>query len=278
MKHALAVEEASIAVNIALPETLYAIDAIKKGHYSAHCLTKRKQVSQIEGEVTADNAYEITDPAFLGEVGSSTQMAWLTTLNLNGYSTQFKLDTGAEVTAITEQTYESIESLPLSKPSKTLYGPSRQPLKSLGQFSGKFCHKDRTTMQPVFVVNGLKVNLLGLPAITTMNLAVQVDATEAGSSNSRKMDRPDFRKQFSSLFHGLGNLGEPYEIHLKPGAVPHCIFTPRHVPLPLREQVKQELDQMESMGVITKINDPTPWCAGMVVVPKKEGKIRICVN
>ena len=35
---------------------------------------------------------------------------------------------------------------------------------------------------------------------------------------------------------------------------------------------------MESMGVIEKSSDPTPWCAGMVVVPKRDGKIRICVD
>ena len=35
---------------------------------------------------------------------------------------------------------------------------------------------------------------------------------------------------------------------------------------------------MEAMGVISKVEDPTPWCAGMVVVPKKDGKVQICVD
>ena len=35
---------------------------------------------------------------------------------------------------------------------------------------------------------------------------------------------------------------------------------------------------MESMGVITRIDEPTEWCAGMVVVPKRSGKVRICVD
>ena len=35
---------------------------------------------------------------------------------------------------------------------------------------------------------------------------------------------------------------------------------------------------MQSMGVITKINEPTEWCAGIVAVPKPNGKIRICVD
>ena len=35
---------------------------------------------------------------------------------------------------------------------------------------------------------------------------------------------------------------------------------------------------MESMGVITRIDEPPEWCAGMVVVPKRGGKVRICVD
>ena len=35
---------------------------------------------------------------------------------------------------------------------------------------------------------------------------------------------------------------------------------------------------METQGVISKVNQPTPWCAGMVAVPKKSGAIRICVD
>ena len=35
---------------------------------------------------------------------------------------------------------------------------------------------------------------------------------------------------------------------------------------------------MESMGIISKVDEPTPWCAGMVVVPKKSGAVRICVD
>ena len=30
--------------------------------------------------------------------------------------------------------------------------------------------------------------------------------------------------------------------------------------------------------MISKVTEPTEWCAGMVVVPKKSGKVRICVD
>jgi hypothetical protein len=35
---------------------------------------------------------------------------------------------------------------------------------------------------------------------------------------------------------------------------------------------------MESLGVISKDIESTPWCAGMVVVPKHSGDVRICVD
>ncbi|XP_049335604.1 uncharacterized protein LOC125802248 [Astyanax mexicanus] len=71
---------------------------------------------------------------------------------------------------------------------------------------------------------------------------------------------------------------QPYHIELEKDATPYALSTPRRVPLPLRDKVKEELDRMEFMGVISKVSSPTEWCAGMVVVPKPSGKIRICVD
>ena len=70
-------------------------------------------------------------------------------------------------------------------------------------------------------------------------------------------------------------MSDEYEIRLKPDAKPHALFTARHVPIPLREKVRTELQRMEDLGVISKIDQPTPWCAGMVVVPKKSGEVCI---
>ena len=35
---------------------------------------------------------------------------------------------------------------------------------------------------------------------------------------------------------------------------------------------------MQSIGVITEITEATEWCAGMVVIPKANGQVRICVD
>ena len=118
----------------------------------------------------------------------------------------------------------------------------------------------------MFVIRNLKSNLLGLPAIAALGILERVDAVESES----KM--PDIVRKFGGVFHRLGTLGEEYDIKLKEGAVPYCLYTPRNVPIPLQEKVKEELQRMEAMGVISKVDGPTQWCAGMVVVPRSWGR------
>ena len=76
----------------------------------------------------------------------------------------------------------------------------------------------------------------------------------------------------------MGNFGDPYTIQLSEDVCPYALYTPRAVPIPLRQKVIEELERMESLGVITKIEEPTEWCSGMVVVPKSNGTVRICVD
>ena len=80
------------------------------------------------------------------------------------------------------------------------------------------------------------------------------------------------------MFRGVGNISEEYTIHLKEDAEPYSLFAPRNVAIPLREKVRKELQRMEALGVISKVTQPTMWCAGMVVVQKRSGDIRICVD
>jgi len=56
-----------------------------------------------------------------------------------------------------------------------LSSPSSAKLNVLGQFEDTFTYKDSQMMQPVFVVVGLKNNLLGLPAIIALNLVTRLD-------------------------------------------------------------------------------------------------------
>ena len=120
----------------------------------------------------------------------------------------------------------------------------------------------------VYLVRGLQHPLLGQGAIKALDLIQVV----------RAVCSEKFENKYKDHFTGLGNLGEPYRIKLRAGAKPIALTTARHVPIPLLEKVRVELQNMESSRIISHVEEPTEWCSGMVVVPKSDGPIRICVD
>ena len=249
-----------------------------KGHFASQCFSKAMLlpanevlVKTEEGESSVEEEELTLDDAFLDAVTSESHpTSWTAPILLNKMKAVFKLDTGAEATAITEQTYKSLPKQALKQPTKLLRGPARQRLNVLGQFTATLAHQQNSAVQTVYVVQGLKTNLLGLPAITALNLLCRLGTVTCGTAS--------IHKAFPTLFKGLGTLGDDYTIKLKENAYPYRLYTLRNVAIPLREKVKQELDHMERHGVISRVTDPTPWCAGMVVVLKSNGSVSICFD
>lgn len=119
--------------------------------------------------------------------------------------------------------------------------------------------KEREVEQDYFVKK-LHKPLLGQPAIEALGIIKQIYHIQ-----TTKLEPTE---QFPELFTGLGKLQTEYSIKLQEGTKPFAITVLRRVPVPLRRKLKEELDRMETQGVISKITKPTKWCAGMVVVLK----------
>ena len=133
---------------------------------------------------------------------------------------------------------------------------------------------DRSSTQTVYVVCGLRLPLLGRPAIDALHLLIQIDAVPTD-----KLNDAHIYADFPCLFSGLGEFkGRSHRIHLRDNAVPYSLTTPRRVPLPRLDQVVAELKLMETLGIIREVDEPTDWCTGVVVIPKADGSIRICVD
>ena len=158
---------------------------------------------------------------------------------------------------------------PIQTADQQLYGAGQNSLIVKGMVKTELWKNPQViSKQKMYLVKNLKYPLLGQPAIEALGLLKLI-----GSVKTKKT-----LKQHSDRFEGLGDLGEPYKIQLRKDAVPFAITTPRRVALPLMEKVKAELQSMQERGIISKIEEPTEWCAGMVVVPKPNGKVRICVD
>ena len=66
---------------------------------------------------------------------------WVVTISLNGSPVEFKIDTGADVSVISDTTYKALaKKTPLKPAKKFLMGPSSQLLDVRGQFTGTLQH------------------------------------------------------------------------------------------------------------------------------------------
>ena len=63
-------------------------------------------------------------------------------------------------------------------------------------------------------------------------------------------------------------------LHFKDGATPH-FCCPHSIHYTIKETVEKELDRLEEVGILKKV-DHSEWAAPIVPVPKKDGTIRIC--
>ena len=84
-------------------------------------------------------------------------------------------------------------------------------------------------------------------------------------------------KNFRDVFEGIGELQGEYTIKTTPDVLP-VVHPPRKLPIALQEPVRQELDDMVKSNVIAPVSEPTEWVSSMVVVEKKNNKIRICLD
>ena len=106
----------------------------------------------------------------------------------------------------------------------------------------------------------------------------QVFSVENVMSSSKPLTKEQVIEMFPDVFdEGLGLLEGEYHIRLNDSTnpVPHA---PRRGQVALRNKIKETLEELHSAKVIQPVSKPTPWISSMLAVPKKNGKIRICID
>ena len=91
--------------------------------------------------------------------------------------------------------------------------------------------------------------------LVTLNCSVQqrssLNAVHPPEQVSPIKDKDDLLKRYPNCFDGVGKFQGWYHITVDP-SVPPVVHAHRRVPLSLRDDIKDELDDMESLGIIRK--------------------------
>ncbi|KAJ8405712.1 hypothetical protein AAFF_G00316920 [Aldrovandia affinis] len=235
-----------------------------------HCLAEHCRYGTLHDEMDTDDDYEV---AFLGSMTADAgDSPWMTEVKMDNHNTVLKIDTRADVTTVPETLYTQGQFSKLERATLVLKGPGRVPLKVKGKFTATLSKRNKTTKEDVYVMEGLSTPLLSRPAAKALQLVARLEDVSLDSKETIK-------QEFPKLFSGLSKMEGEYNIVLKPAGGKAFLPLKAQAHLPLLPKIKDELHRMEKQGVISKVEEPTEWCAPMMVVPKSAGRgVRICTD
>ena len=108
--------------------------------------------------------------------------------------------------------------------------------------------------------------ILGLSSCEDMNLVQRIDVIDDSILSS-----------YGDVFQGIGEMRHEYCIQYDKTVRP-VVHPPRKVPAALRENLQKELERMETEGIIEKVDHPTDWVSSLVIVEKRTGGLRLCLD
>ena len=150
--------------------------------------------------------------------------------------------------------------------------------------------EDRTSVTAkLYVTQGSSWSLIGQnTAVEIGLLRIGPEVSSVNKVNKLKVDNdklsalPKSVQQILSsnakMFHGIGKLKD-FEVKFKvdPSVTPVSQRL-RGLPYHTRKQVEDELEKLEDLGIIEKVQEPTPWIPPLVAVHKTNGSVRRCLD
>ena len=201
-----------------------------------------------------------------------------TVLTVCGVKVEMEVDTGAEVSTMPIAMYQQyFRHVPLCPSTVRLHQYDGSILPTKGEIEVMVSTNQQTTTGKFVIVDitNDQLPLLGRDWL----LKLRLDWPKLLGYNSvHKMDSMTLKSEFPDVFKKELGFLQSIEavIDLKEGSKPRFCKN-RPIPFALREQVEQTIHKQVADGELEPV-DRSDWAAPIVVVTKKDGGIRICVD
>lgn len=264
----------------AFGKTCYACNL--KNHFGSVCRNK-KQVNEcsndkLESSDSSDN--ESDDPFALYAISSDKHVNEIFSyVNIDEKSIKMKIDSGSSVNVLPKKMFDKVIGKTILLPNdNTLisYGGKKLPI--LGKCNLKIGVNGKSINAVFYIVDLKSKPLLGLSSSLELNL-IKIDKTVevAGVINAPKSSYDSILEEYEDIFKGLGCVKGTYKINMDPNVKPR-IAPQRKVPLSILPRLKAKLDELIEQGVVSKVEEPTEWVSSLVIVEKKNGSLRLCLD
>jgi len=201
-------------------------------------------------------------------------------VQVNGKAVEMMIDTGASVNLLDEATFHRIDcgnKLLEHAHSKIYSYGFDTPLPLLGTPSTTIKSGSNSPTTQLHVVKGNMGNLLSYNTAQKLGLiTVSVNSTTVTDVNKNSPE--SLQEEFECLFGGIGRLrNKIVKLHVDPDITPRQ-QPHRRIPFHVRGDVEKELERLDRLNIIERVEGPTPWISPIVVGTKKSGEVRICVD
>ncbi|KRY17328.1 Transposon Tf2-9 polyprotein [Trichinella patagoniensis] len=191
-------------------------------------------------------------------------------LSIEGKRCQLEVDSGSDVTIISEQTFEDFKKLKLAPTTLSLVSFLGKQVKLMGSCLVNVDYSIIHTRLRIFVAKGNCPNLLGLEWFEPLGIRIE------GINHINSSPVESALRKYQAVFTpDLGcYAGEPVSLDLDP-SVPPVRMKARKVPLALKEKIDMELDKLVKQKVLEPVSHPV-WATPIVTPMKPDVSVRIC--
>ena len=281
-------------------------------HFAAKCRelreykSKKKSVKLVDSYVTetfndssdSDSMLVMDTVASVSDSKYQSKLFTYLILNDNVF-TKFQIDCGSTVNVIPRPNYERIFKDPnleqVEPTDTTLVMFNKAQVSPLGQRTVQVKNPKNNKMYKVLflivehgcrpVIGAVTCQLMKLITVNYENVQEETDNIQSlkhldavmSSEDVVPMTLNDVVDRYPELFTGEGLL--PGTLHLEvDDQVPPVKLPVRKPPIALRDKFKSELERLCQLGVICRMTEPSEWISATVIVPKPNGKIRLCID
>lgn len=250
-----------------------------KNHFAKACKSG-KRVSRNHGQKkvrTVNEEEEEDENDWIYSVDSADNREVKCRMQLDNRDATFLIDTGATVN-ILPQTMIKNEMIRPTRTSLSQYNGDK--LETVGTTTLELVNPKTKTgeMTDFIVCKGNCQAFMGLKTATRFGL---IEVKEDKFERVRVMNQKKecILQEFKEVFDDekVGCLPGIQKLKVNPGIQP-VIQPSRRIPIAIKPKLRIELDRMERMGIIKKVDKPTPWVNQVVVSPKRNGELRICLD
>uniref|UniRef100_A0A6P7F1X8 Uncharacterized protein LOC114325459 n=1 Tax=Diabrotica virgifera virgifera TaxID=50390 RepID=A0A6P7F1X8_DIAVI len=201
---------------------------------------------------------------------------WFQKNIINGKGSILKVDTGSEVNILNSSDFTNlnIDHNMLENTNSSLSSYTGHVINVVGKIYIPCSFKNIFKDCLFYILdNDKQKSLLGLKAARDFKIVCDQPSVSMIDNETNHIIN-----SYKSIFSGVGKVNRYFNITLSSDAVPFISGT-RKIPLAIRSQVKNKLDDMVRKNLIVPVSEPTEWQNPIVVVPKNKGSdIRICMD